>query len=96
MVRVGGGQVEDVGYVDDFFIDQFEVTNRQFKEFVDQGGYQKKEYWKHPIVKGGKLLTWEEAGAEFIDQTGRPGPSTWQAGAFPRGQDDYPVSGVIW
>jgi len=96
MVRVGGGQVEDIGYIDDFFIDQFEVTNRQFKEFVDQGGYQKKEYWKHPILKGGKVQPWEEARAEFIDQTGRPGPSTWQAGTFPQGQDDYPVSGVSW
>lgn len=96
MVRVGGGQVKDIGYVDDFFIDQFEVTNRQFKEFIDQGGYQRKEYWKNLIVKDGKVQTWEEATAEFVDQTGRPGPSTWQAGAFPQGQDDYPVSGVSW
>src|SRR5262249_5404204 len=27
---------------------------------------------------------------------GRPGPSTWQLGDYPRGQDDYPVSGVSW
>ena len=30
----------------DYWIDQYEVTNRQFKAFVDQGGYQKREYWK--------------------------------------------------
>jgi len=96
MVRVAGGRVLDVGDFDDFLIDQFEVTNRQFKEFVDQGGYQKKEYWKHPFVKEGKTLTWEEAMAGFVDQTGRPGPSTWQASTFPKGQEDYPVSGVSW
>jgi dienelactone hydrolase/tRNA A-37 threonylcarbamoyl transferase component Bud32 len=96
MVRVAGGQVQDIGPIDDFFIDQFEVTNRQFKEFVDQGGYQKKEYWKNPFVRDGKTMTWEEAMALFVDQTGRPGPSTWQAGAFPLGHEDYPVSGVSW
>jgi serine/threonine protein kinase/dienelactone hydrolase len=96
MMRVSGGQIQDVGYFDDFFIDQFEVTNRQFKEFIDAGGYQKKEYWKDPFVKDGKFLTWEEAMAEFVDQTGRPGPSTWQAGTYPREEEDYPVSGVSW
>ncbi len=28
--------------------------------------------------------------------TGRPGPSTWQAGAYPVGQSQYPVAGVSW
>jgi eukaryotic-like serine/threonine-protein kinase len=96
MVRVAGGMVQDVGKIDDFFIDRFEVTNRQFKEFVDRGGYQKKELWKYPFVKNDQALTWEEAMAGFVDQTGRPGPSTWQAGGFPQGQEDFPVSGVSW
>jgi hypothetical protein len=30
----------------DYWIDKFEVTNAEFKQFVDQGGYQKQEYWK--------------------------------------------------
>jgi serine/threonine protein kinase/formylglycine-generating enzyme required for sulfatase activity/dienelactone hydrolase len=96
MVRVAGGQVQGIGRIDDFFIDRFEVTNRQFKEFVDQGGYQRKEYWKFPFVQDGKALSFEEATARFVDQTGRPGPSTWQAGVFPQGHEDYPVSGVSW
>jgi formylglycine-generating enzyme required for sulfatase activity len=32
----------------------------------------------------------------FKDSAGRPGPSTWQAGDYPEGQDDYPVAGVSW
>ena len=96
MVRVAGGQVQDIGHIDDFYIDRFEVTNRQFKEFVDRGGYQKREFWKNPFVKDGKALSWEETMAGFVDQTGRSGPSTWQAGAFPQGHEDYPVSGVSW
>ncbi len=95
MVRVVGGD-SPVGMLNDFFIDKYEVTNKQFKEFIDNGGYQKKEYWKHEFVKDGRILTWEEAMAEFRDSTARPGPSTWEAGDYPDGQDDYPVNGVSW
>ena len=41
-------------------------------------------------------MTWDEAMASFRDATGRPGPSTWQAGTFPDGQEDWPVTGVSW
>ena len=34
--------------------------------------------------------------AAFVDRTGRPGPSGWQAGAYPEGEDDHPVGGVSW
>ena len=91
MVRVKGE-----GDIGDFFIDKYEVTNKQFKEFIDKGGYQKKEYWKQKFIKDGKELTWGEAVKEFVDETGRPGPATWQAGDYPKEQDDYPVSGVSW
>ena len=33
---------------------------------------------------------------EFVDATGRPGPSTWEAGDYPEGEDDFPVAGVSW
>jgi predicted esterase len=33
---------------------------------------------------------------EFRDATGRAGPSTWETGDYPNGQDDYPVGGVSW
>jgi eukaryotic-like serine/threonine-protein kinase len=37
-----------------------------------------------------------EAMPRFVDRTGRPGPATWEGGAFPAGQADYPVGGVSW
>jgi formylglycine-generating enzyme required for sulfatase activity len=95
MVRVAGAET-NVGKLDDFYIDKYEVTNKRYKEFVDSGGYKNREYWKHEFVKDGRGLTWEEAMAEFVDQTGRPGPSTWQAGDYLKGQGDHPVSGVSW
>jgi len=79
-----------------FYIDKFEVTNSQYQEFVDKGGYQNRTYWKEPFIRDGKAMGWEEAMDSFRDPTGRPGPATWEAGHFPEGQADYPVSGVSW
>jgi len=80
----------------DYWIDQYEVTNRQFKAFVDGNGYQKREYWKVDFVRDGKHLSWEEAMALFRDAAGRPGPKGWIEGEYPKGQDDFPVSGISW
>ncbi|MEJ2613648.1 MAG: protein kinase [Ignavibacteriaceae bacterium] len=95
MVRIPGAQTR-FGKLDDFFIDKYEVTNAEYKEFINKGGYKNKKYWKYRFKKDGKTLTWEEAMKLFVDQTGRPGPSTWQAGDYPYGQADYPVSGISW
>ncbi len=106
MVRVDGASsfslaipgFEDLRPVSlaDFWIDKYEVTNRQFKQFVDSGGYQKREYWKHSFIKDGRTLPWEEAMTAFRDSTNRSGPASWEMGEFPRGQGEYPVSGVSW
>lgn len=79
-----------------FFMDRFEVTNRQYKEFIDNRGYQRREYWTRTFLRDGRELSFEQAMALFRDATGRPGPSTWQAGHYPDGQDNYPVSGISW
>jgi dienelactone hydrolase/predicted Ser/Thr protein kinase len=79
-----------------FLIDRTEVTNAEFKAFVDAGGYAKREYWTEPFVRDGQSLDWPAAMAIFRDRTGRPGPATWQGGAPPAGQEQYPVTGVSW
>lgn len=69
----------------DYWIDQYEVTNRQFKIFVDQGGYQKRDYWKVDFRRDGKNLSWEEAITFFRDAASRPGPKDWIEGDYPKG-----------
>ena len=79
-----------------YWLDRYEVTNREFKRFVDSGGYQKRDYWKEPFIRDGRSLSWEQALADFRDATGRPGPSTWQLGTYADGAADFPVAGVSW
>jgi dienelactone hydrolase len=80
----------------DFLMDRFEVSNCEFKAFIKSEGYQKPEYWPSPLIKDGRTLTWDEAMTHFRDATDRPGPSTWEVGDYPKGHDDYPVSGISW
>ena len=94
MVKVNGGPyrlaawgrpTNDRVTLDDFFIDQFEVTNREFKEFVDAGGYERRELWKSGADP-----------AEFKDTTDLNAPRRWVNQSYPEGRDDYPVTDVSW
>ncbi len=80
----------------DFFIGRYEVTNDEFKDFVDEGGYRRRDLWEHDFVRGEGTIPWEEAMALFTDKTGRPGPASWVGGTFADGEDELPVAGVSW
>lgn len=77
-------------------MDKFEVTNKQYKKFIDDGGYRIARYWKFVFIQKGKQLMFDEALELFKDKTGRYGPSLWIAGSYPEGEDNYPVSGISW
>lgn len=77
-----------------FWLSRYEVTNAQFKRFVDAGGYENDRYWTEPITREGRTLSRRDAMALFRDRTGRPGPAGWELSAFPPGADALPVSGV--
>ena len=105
MVRVVGGKtfiaLTGLSHIErlpvgDFLIDRYEVTNRQYQEFVDRGGYASRQYWKQLFIEAGPTLTWEDAMAQFVDSTGAPGPAVWKSGRYPEGQHDHPVRGVSW
>ena len=79
--------------VGEFLIDSYEITNKQFKAFIDAGGYTNKKFWNYPISPG-KDNSVVVAG--FTDRTGRQGPSNWEAGTYPDGMENHPVTGISW
>jgi formylglycine-generating enzyme required for sulfatase activity/dienelactone hydrolase len=105
MVLVPGGPYELVGWdaptadeiqLDDFYIDKYEVSNKDFKAFIDAGGYLKKQYWKYPFLHKGQALSWAEGIKQFTDQTGLPGPRHWKNQEYPEGKKNHPVIDICW
>ena len=82
--------------VREFLVDRNEVTNKEYKRFVDAGGYSNKSYWNYPIYSEGKEISWDSAMKIFIDRTGRQGPAGWEVGNYPDGEGNYPVAGISW
>ena len=76
-----------------FEIDCREVTNRDFKRFIIDGGYD-----KYPAIWSKHLgPNWRQIVEEkFVDQSGTVGPRFWDGGKFAPGEDDLPVVGVSW
>jgi gamma-glutamyl hercynylcysteine S-oxide synthase len=70
-----------------FFIDRYAVTNAQYYEFVEAGGYQQIALWAE--------LIWP-AVLDFVDSTGKPGPRGWRDGCYLPGEEKLPVVGVSW
>jgi iron(II)-dependent oxidoreductase len=73
--------------VEPAYLDRFCITNEQYQQFVDAGGYEQLEFWHEEALPA--LL-------DFVDQTGVPGPRYWSDGAFESGQGRLPVVGVSW
>lgn len=82
--------------VGEFWIDQFEVTNKAYKAFLEAGGYTKPEYWNHSFIDGKDTLSWKMGMERFKDQTGWLGPAYWELGDYAPGKDNFPVSGISW
>jgi len=79
-----------------FRIDEREVTNREFKEFVDAGGYRDEQLWLDLTFEDGRPFRLAEQADALTDTTGRPAPAGWELGNYPGGTADEPVGGISW
>jgi formylglycine-generating enzyme required for sulfatase activity len=79
-----------------FLIDRYEVTNAQFQKFIAAGGYRNQTLWPETLMANGHAIPWGNAVADFVDQTGLPGPRSWRGATFPEGRGEHPVVGVSW
>lgn len=78
-----------------FAVGRSEVTNREYKAFVDDGGYSNSSYWSGMKLPDETPLN-ADAIAVFVDTTGRPGPANWELGSYPTGAGDLPVGALSW
>ena len=68
-------------HLDAYYIDQYEVTNSQYEQFILQGGYQKKNFWSE---QGWRFIQENEIDRPLgIEKTRYNGPN-------------QPVVGVSW
>jgi formylglycine-generating enzyme required for sulfatase activity len=89
-VRMGqAGIAEPVHdfYVEGFYIDVFEVSNGEYKEFIDAGGYSTQAWWNS--------VGWTWRVANNITLPASWSSSTYHGGGVP-GNETFPVNGVSW
>lgn len=79
-----------------FDISKYEITNEQYMQFLAADGYKKQSLWPDNFLLEGEVLPFAEATAQFVDSTGRPGPSTWSYGKYAANSGKKPVSGISW
>jgi gamma-glutamyl hercynylcysteine S-oxide synthase len=91
MAPVPAGVVDvglpDSQLVESHWLDRYPVTNRQFRQFREAGGYELAALWEAEV--------WPAVG-EFVDLTGAAGPRFWRSGRYASGEDDHPVVGLNW
>ena len=81
-----------------FSICAHEVTNQEYLEFVQDGGYDRKELCRELRSLMGlntDLMDWDRIQL-LQDTTGKPGPLLWDSGKFPAGCEEHPVEGISW
>lgn len=86
MVLVPGGQ-SPIGsttvFISSFAIDKYEVTNAEYKRFIDAGGYTTKAYWS-------------ESGWAAKVSGGWTAPANWGSTYVGQSAPGFPVTGVSW
>ncbi len=94
-MRLQGVEFDDIK-ISPFSISKFEVSNKEYLEFLDNGGYTNPKFWDFPIVIGGKSYDFKSTVKLFVGKYGKPGPANWSYGKYPSGLDNMPVTGVSW
>mgnify|MGYP001284559626 CR=1 FL=1 len=82
--------------VEPFAVSKYEVSNSEFKEFIENGGYENENFWDFPVTIGEKLYTYKNSIKKFTGKFGKFGPGNWSYGQYPNGEGDQPVSHISW
>jgi predicted esterase len=80
----------------DFWIDQFETTNAEYREYLRSDAYRSEELWQPLFDELSVKQPLDDVLSSFVDATGQPGPATWALSDFPEGSAGHPVRGISW
>lgn len=67
-------------YLDKYWIDRYPVTIKQYRQFINAGGYKKSEFWS-------------PEGWQWLQENGITQPLYWREETT---QENHPVCGVSW
>ncbi len=79
-----------------YSISRTEVSNLNFQDFVNDGGYENEDYWDFPIVLDGIEYSYNKSIKSFVDKHGQFGPVNWSYGQFDAKRENFPVTGISW
>ena len=79
-----------------FYMDKYEVSNKDYKEFVDANGYYREEFWPIDLMYEGEPISFNDVKTTFVDKANFPSPKDWYQGTYENGKELYPVSGISW
>lgn len=87
-------------YLDDYYIDKYEVTNENFQTFIEAGGYEKRQFWSEKgwqwyqnHVKKRQELAYHLSGHSDLNLVSVR-PNSFSRAYF--NQLKQPVTGVNW
>ncbi len=82
--------------MDAFWLDEYEVTNEEYVEFLEAAIGWDAAVWTEPLARRGIAVDLERMRTTFLDRTGQPGPAGWELSRPSEGREAFPVQGVSW
>lgn len=87
-------------HLDDYYIDRYEVTNENFQQFIEAGGYEKRQFWSEEgwqwyqaYVEKRRKLAYHLSGRSDLNLASIR-PTSFRRVYF--NQPKQPVTGVNW
>ena len=77
-------------------VSKTEVSNQQYRKFIEDGGYETPEFWDFPVNINGIEHSFDNSIRLFTDKFGKYGPKNWIYGEFNKGEENFPVRGISW